>query len=378
MNLRTEFTDAQFTWGTFNPETNLWTGVVGQVGYGLADVGVTYISYTLERGQFISYSSPVGTDISNWVSKFPGESSPSLNIVKVFDVPSWIAIWVSTLIVSIVLLAVVSLATLQGYKQPDRVMVLLLPVAMLNAEEMPDWFKIKDSRFWSGSILLITWALCSSLIGFFFSCNLRAIMMKPSYENAIDTSENIYRENKVIHVMDSSWEYDFLVNSPDPWQVKAMQNAEQYSNSEGDDEISMIKSVLKNTERVILNSKDNILYIMKEFKVLQEEFPGPMFYFSKEEVRPYYTGWVLQKGSKWEEELNQHILISHQAGFDVKIHNTLSGARKVDLSVPDQKKLSIEHIAIAYLILGIGYFVSLLGFIGEAGAENIKIKKTKT
>ena len=31
MNLRTEFTDAQFTWGTFNPETNLWTGVVGQV-----------------------------------------------------------------------------------------------------------------------------------------------------------------------------------------------------------------------------------------------------------------------------------------------------------------------------------------------------------
>ena len=26
----------------------------------------------------------------------------------------------------------------------------------------------------------------------------RAIMMKPSYENAIDTSENIYQENKVI------------------------------------------------------------------------------------------------------------------------------------------------------------------------------------
>ena len=25
-------------------------------------------------------------------------------------------------------------------------MVLLLPVALLNAEEMPDWFKIKDSR----------------------------------------------------------------------------------------------------------------------------------------------------------------------------------------------------------------------------------------
>ena len=25
-------------------------------------------------------------------------------------------------------------------------MVLLLPIALLNAEEMPDWFKIKDSR----------------------------------------------------------------------------------------------------------------------------------------------------------------------------------------------------------------------------------------
>ena len=32
----------------------------------------------------------------------------------------------------------------------------------------------------------------------------RAIMMKPSYENAIDSSENIYRENKVVFHTSSS------------------------------------------------------------------------------------------------------------------------------------------------------------------------------
>ena len=30
-NLKTEFTDADFTWGKIDEETNLWTGVVGQV-----------------------------------------------------------------------------------------------------------------------------------------------------------------------------------------------------------------------------------------------------------------------------------------------------------------------------------------------------------
>ena len=38
---------------------------------------------------------------------------------------------------------------------------------------------------------------------------LRAILLKPTYEKTIDTSEHIIEENKVIHTMDL---YECLVN----------------------------------------------------------------------------------------------------------------------------------------------------------------------
>ena len=58
-----------YQWGSRDPYTGLWNGVVGMVGYGHSDVGVSIISYTEERNSFIDYSPPVGTDSMVWVTK---------------------------------------------------------------------------------------------------------------------------------------------------------------------------------------------------------------------------------------------------------------------------------------------------------------------
>ena len=58
-----------YEWGSLDPETGLWNGVVGMVGYGQSDLGVSIISYTQERNSFIDYSHAVGTDSMVWVTK---------------------------------------------------------------------------------------------------------------------------------------------------------------------------------------------------------------------------------------------------------------------------------------------------------------------
>ena len=58
-----------YKWGSLDPQTGLWNGVVGMVGYGNSDVGVSIISYTEDRNSFIDYSPPVGTDSMVWVTK---------------------------------------------------------------------------------------------------------------------------------------------------------------------------------------------------------------------------------------------------------------------------------------------------------------------
>ena len=50
-----------------------------------------------------------------------------------------------------------------------------------------------------------------------FTCNLRAILMKTSYEPPIDTSEQLVNSGKNPFVYGSSWAYDYFKNSENKW-----------------------------------------------------------------------------------------------------------------------------------------------------------------
>ena len=71
-----------YEWGSLDPDTGRWTGVVGMVGYGESDVGVSIISYTRERNTFIDYSPAVGTDSMVWVTKPPQKLSAASNLLR--------------------------------------------------------------------------------------------------------------------------------------------------------------------------------------------------------------------------------------------------------------------------------------------------------
>ncbi|XP_023345277.1 glutamate receptor 1 [Eurytemora carolleeae] len=371
-NLSNEFIDSDYLWGSYDNNTGTWNGVVGKVGYGNADIGVTFISYTYERIQFVAYTLPVGLDVSNWISMYPGKVSPATNIVKVFDTKGWIAIGICTLAIGFALLLVRFVGQDIEFKQPDAVLVMLMPLAVLNAEQMPDWFILKTTRVISGSILLMFWSLASTLLTLAFSSNLRAIILTPTYATPIDTAQQIVQANKLAVLEDSTWQLEFLQSSPNPWQQQVLK---RYRNRDVEKQSweDLIMSLVYNPNDVIIEAEDNVLYFVQQNPDLAN-LSRPPFYFSKELLRPYHSGWVIQKESKWEDDINMHILYCHQAGFDVSIFNKFGKDRSVGKNpVSDQEKLGIEHLLVAFFILGSGFILALSGF----SVEVIVSKKRK-
>ena len=89
-----------------------WNGVVGQVLYGEADIGITNIDITHQRHTAVDYSAPAGTNEGIILSKGPSPASPVLNIINVFNLTCWLWILVTisvAMVVTVILDSVIHL-----------------------------------------------------------------------------------------------------------------------------------------------------------------------------------------------------------------------------------------------------------------------------
>ncbi|XP_023323260.1 uncharacterized protein LOC111697469 [Eurytemora carolleeae] len=81
-NLNTQYIDMESKWGNFDSKTGIWTGQVGKIAYGGADLGIGYVGFSAERNSIISFTMPVGFGGLEWISKNKGRDSPFYNIIK--------------------------------------------------------------------------------------------------------------------------------------------------------------------------------------------------------------------------------------------------------------------------------------------------------
>ena len=100
---------------------------------------------------------------------------------------------------------------------------------MLNAEEMPDWFRPPPSfplkrhpvlsPGFSGHFLLAVWSLTGSVLAYALLCNLRTMLLVPILEQAIDTTQDLVLSGRTPHLPDdftkggASW----FADAADEW-----------------------------------------------------------------------------------------------------------------------------------------------------------------
>ena len=168
----------------------------------------------------------------NWISKPPGKLPPSTNIVRTFDYYSWIMIGVSLLSVSLACSLISRVGQSYGVGTLDNVLIFLFPFGTLNAEPLPRWFtkkkknKSEQQIFFSpgftGNGLLLLWTVTATFISMAFLSNVRAILMIPVHEHPIDSTEDIFKQDKtpLINLEGSFWR-EYLVDSSNYWEKRA-------------------------------------------------------------------------------------------------------------------------------------------------------------
>ena len=139
-----------------------------------------------------------------WVSKSPGKVPPVYNIVMIFDVSTWMMIIFSMMTVSATLLITSRFGLQYGVGTKDTIIILMTPFGTLNAESLPSWFNIKVHRSkpvfspgFAGNFILLLWTVMGTFLAMAFLCNIRAMLTKPAYERAIDSTQDIFELGKV-------------------------------------------------------------------------------------------------------------------------------------------------------------------------------------
>ncbi|XP_023334439.1 uncharacterized protein LOC111705957, partial [Eurytemora carolleeae] len=326
------------------------------IGYNEVDLGVPSLGITPEINKFVDPSFYYPVALPSWTTKSPGKWPPAYNILKVFDIYAWSAILVSLVCATIVLLFLSNVIKSLGFNQPDNVLIALLPLSLLNAEGMPDWFLFNRNRVYSGSILILTWALASTLLTFAFASNIRAILLAQSTEIPVETSAEIVERNMYPILVESgkSFWYNYFITSPNPYHVKLMEDVVIVES-----EIDAVKQIYEDKSAVFLGERgyvENTLIMNSDFlKTIQDK--GQPFHYCKEKLGYSHSYGLVQKDSIWAEHINYHFLISEQASFWVVI-GRLYPSIIFEEPALYLEKLNFEHMAVAYILLGSGLGIS--------------------
>ena len=169
----------------------------------------------------MDYSHPMGEDTAYWISKPPGKLSPATNILRIFDIQSWVMIGVSILSI----IAAFTVISRVDVETPlDSFLIFIYPLASLTGENMSTSFNKKSKKrnksFFSPGFarngLLLIWTVMAAFISMAFLSMIRATLMIPVYGEPIDTAEDIFTEKKTAMIMMGLCQ-QYLQTSNDSW-----------------------------------------------------------------------------------------------------------------------------------------------------------------
>ncbi|XP_023327576.1 uncharacterized protein LOC111700771 [Eurytemora carolleeae] len=350
------YRDANFQWGAWVNATNSWNGVVGDVGYNLSDLGISSMGYSAIRQTHVDYTHHLLPMHFRWISKAPGKVAPYKNFILCFDPMVWLGFISSLIAMSLAVAGAVKVGQLYGMQYKDTYWALFVPMAYLSQEGDQKMFnsaKNNSGRGFSGNFLLLNWGLTGMLLTFAYSSNLLALLTKAEYGAPINNMEDVVKSGQRIQVAKASWIQGYLSTSGGYWEQKASEKLLNSTNERDGKDISY---------RTTIDFYGRFISGDPRYSKL------PKVHFSKEIIRPYYTGWVVQKISNLLDPMNMHILRMHQAGLVNKpVDFILHKAALIEDQDNEDKlePLSVQNLIGIFIVYIAGMGISFLAYTAE-------------
>ena len=145
---------------------------------------------------------------------------------------------------------------------------------------------------------------------FCFLCNLRAMILKPTLEEPIDSSQDVVLNGNTPIIV-AGLLTNYLATSDNQWHRKARKIAQVIPNP------TLIK---ENLETVVQQDGTHSVMAAPHMIAfsLKHQKNSPAIHFSKESMNAYYNSWVTTKQSPWKNILDNHIGVIHQASIKLE------------------------------------------------------------
>ncbi|KAG8178271.1 hypothetical protein JTE90_015682 [Oedothorax gibbosus] len=348
------------TWGDMVNGT--WTGVVGMVHRGYADIAIGKTSITYERTTVVDYSHPYDIEHLTFATNIPGHLPKTDSFLMPFDATIWSAVLVMFIVFAIAFKIILP-------KQPFQLTILKLLRYILY--QPLDIVATKASS----SVLLFTWLVLVRLIPMYYSTALLSFLTIPERGQGIEDVTDLGKRitlgtYKAVTFAGSA--YVFTMKSSGNDYIRATGEAIEQNDWFVLPDKKSVSNVLKNDDTAVIAPRRFLKRNLNNVHISRDSFVL------------LTRAIVLKKNFCCSDILNKYLLRLCAGGIYWKILNDAMFLEKLSSRAaetfqddPPVKNLTTEDVSGAFILILAGYVLSALVCILEVVIFKIKRRKKK-
>ncbi|GFY49699.1 putative glutamate receptor [Trichonephila inaurata madagascariensis] len=331
-----------------------WTGIVGMVHRGEADLAINTLGINENRFKVIDFSFPYSSSRLTFASLKPYEWSRTFGLLDLFDLPTWMLLFFSILLSSATFFVV-----LKGTASYFEVFYNLLGSILRQPLMLPNY--TLEKKFLTGS-----WLMFSCIMSSVFCSVLLSFLATPAkvapIKNFRELSKAVERGTHRAYSVIGAAAIPFFLNSKEPYLrlLGRLLEKNKWYITPG----QTLNTQVKSEESVIISVSE---YLMFMYRV--EDFQSRIL-ISEENGYTVPTAFAIRKDFCCTSQLRKVMSRMVSAGIYDRCSKLEILKHRLSQMVNEEKVneehiLSLEDLLGPFSVLLTGWVVSLLVFLGE-------------
>ncbi|PSN55240.1 Ionotropic receptor [Blattella germanica] len=350
-------------WGDYDPTINSYTGVIGDAKFGRTNISFAGLpkNYFFEDHVDSTYSYLESG--FHWYVRCPTSRERWAILIMTFTPPVWVVLIIAFLIIGFIIMFWAKLlneSEVYKYKTLSGSLEYLL-VAFLG-------MSVKLHPFtWEIRIFFFLWVWSSMGVTIVFQSLFTSFLVNPGLEKQVSSVNELIISSLVLNfdpgydaLFEDSTERENLIISKRQFCVGFLECSK--------------RTALVGDSATILDVQNYDLYQ----QMFKDQFHTELLCRIPERISPYLISMYMQKGNPLFDEVNKVIILLMEAGFVDWWWKDVVARQKIKTVSEDSEKdaipyfaFSMNHIGVVFVLLGLGYAVSLCVFLVEYFLEKL-------
>ncbi|XP_022257163.1 glutamate receptor ionotropic, kainate 1-like isoform X2 [Limulus polyphemus] len=363
-------------WGVI--ENGTWSGMVGMLHRGEADLGLGPFSANLQRYDVAEFTNPLFVEhLTILLGKVKDENKP-YSFLKTFRWEVWASILLALFVVCMVY-CLIFLVTSKEKVDPNFVVKKLVALfGCICTQGMPQLPSCT-----SGRLLIGFWWIGLVILTNSFSGNIKAWLLFRDSQDRIQNLQDLLKFPDIIPIVEKGTSTEALFKTSEDrlyrkiWK-RILQHNDSLVHPEKLNSDEVLDKVARGTHALI-SSEISIFYSLS---LRYERQKSCNFYLAKEHFHAKSRVILLRRNSSlggFQEELNFRMATVMESGFfSHNLQQALQNFTKcLHTSEDTSRPLKLEDVKGLFIMLSIGLILSLFALASEIWHNRAKTRKLK-